>query len=155
MEICVKETKDPKLLAELNHDVQEIHANIEPEIFKRFDKDEMEGLFKEILEEQEASAYVAYYNGQAAGYILLAKKEYRETAFKYGYSALYIDQICVQERFRGKEIGKALMEKAKSVSQETGINRIELDFWYKNMNAGQFFRTQGFETYNEKMFLML
>ncbi len=150
MAIKIIETTDTELLATLNHDVQEIHAEIEPAIFKKYSKDEMKKLFNEALAENIKS-YLAYWGDEPAGYLLISVMKYPETPFRYEYSVLFIDQICVAKKFKGKNIGKELINKAKSLANEQGFKRIELDFWCKNSNAGQFFRTQGFNTHCERM----
>lgn len=153
MDIRIIESADSRLLAELNHDVQELHAQIEPKLFKKHSVSEMEKLFVELLESKNMHSYVAYYGDEPAGYIVISESEYPESCFKYSYKVIYIHQICVASKYRGKNIGKELVEKAKLYAEEKGISRIELDFWYKNENSGQFFRTQGFMTFNEKMFI--
>jgi len=153
MDIKIIESTDSGLLAELNHDVQELHAQIEPNIFKKHSVSEMKKLFVKLLESKNMYSYVAYYGDKPVGYILISESEYPESCFKHSYKVVYIHQICIMSGYRGKDIGKKLVEQAKSFAKEKEISRIELDFWYKNENAGQFFRSQGFTTFNEKMFI--
>lgn len=151
MSIKIEETKDAELLSILNCDVQSIHNEIEPSIFKPYSKENMRNHFEEALKEENTYAFVAYYEDCPAGYILISKKDTSETHYYYNLSTVYIDQICVEKSFKGKGIGKALIDFIKNFASENKIKRIALDFWYKNDNAGNFFRSQGFVTYIEKM----
>lgn len=151
MSIEIIKTEDTALLAKLNHDVQELHNHIEPEIFKPYSSESMKRLFDEILQDENASAYLAYYNDVVAGYILLTRKDHKENSFKESYSVVNIDQICVDGDFKGKGIGKELVDFAKDYARDLKISRIEMNYWTKNNNSGEFFRSQGFETYNERL----
>jgi GNAT superfamily N-acetyltransferase len=151
--IRIIENKDPELLAALNHDVQEIHAEIEPGIFKKYVKEDMRRLFEDAFKNDCVYSYVAYFHDQPAGYVLISERDFPETYLTYAYKSLFIDQICVEKQYKGKNIGKELLNKVKLFAKEQGIKRIELDFWYKNNNAGEFFRSQGFNTFNERMYL--
>jgi diamine N-acetyltransferase len=152
MAITIIETKDAALLAVLNHDVQEIHAEIEPSIFKKHLKESMQKQFEEALQNENVKGFVAYYQEKPVGYVLVSKRDLPETYFKYAYSVIYIEQICVDKEYIGKSIGKELLNHVKSHAAKQGIERVELDFWCKNSNAGQFFRLQGFSTFNERMY---
>lgn len=50
---------------------------------------------------------------------------------------------------------RKLIDFAKEYAIDKKINRFELNYWNKNMNVGEFFRNQGFSTYNERMFTEL
>ncbi len=153
MKIEIVSTKDANLLARLNHDVQEIHYNIEPEIFKPFDLENMEIFFQKVLENSSVTAYIAKVDGKSAGYMLLAENITAENPFKYSYTVLHIDQICVDSEFKGKGIGKALVDFAKKYAIERQIRRIEMNYWTQNTNSGEFFRSQGFVNFNERLFI--
>lgn len=151
LSIRIEETKDSELLARLNHDVQELHTKIEPTIFKPYSKEGMTKFFEELLSDEMIQAYIAYWDDSPAGYILLSRRHYPETYFRHSYSAIYIEQICVERNFKGKKIGQKLIAVAKDYARQMDINRIELDYWSKNKNAGKFFASQGFEPFNSRM----
>ncbi|MBN2794290.1 MAG: GNAT family N-acetyltransferase [Clostridia bacterium] len=149
--IKILRTMDAGLLGILNHDVQEIHHEIEPGIFKAHSKEAMDALFQEYLKDENMSAYIAYDDEMPVGYILLEIKHSKETFFKYSYKALVIDQICIEAAYKGKGFGKALVDLAKDIAREENIKRIEMNYWTENKASGEFFRSQGFENYNERL----
>jgi GNAT superfamily N-acetyltransferase len=151
LEIKIEKTMDSKLLAKLNRDVQEIHSNIEPDIYKPHDEDEIKIFFDSFLTKENVYAYIAYSDDLPAGYIVMIKRNYPEGPFTKRHLSIHIDQICVENRFKGQGIGKALISFATQFAKGNSINTVELDFWTKNNTAGEFFKSQGFEMYNEKM----
>lgn len=150
--VKIYQTKDSDKLAELNECVQDIHANIEPELFKRYDKNEMKELFSEIVKDENMFIFIVAYQEIDVGYLLLSRVKYPETNFRKAYESLYIEQISINKEFHKKGIGKALINKAKQTALSLGIKRIELDYWTKNKEAGVFFECQGFKPYNTKMY---
>jgi ribosomal protein S18 acetylase RimI-like enzyme len=149
--IIVKESKDSTLLAELNRDIQELHHEIVGEIFKEYSQKEWKKQFEEDVKKEGVYIYVAYFNEMPAGYIMVSAFEYSETVYRKKYKVINIDSICVAKKYQRKGIGKALMDKALEVSQKEKINRIELDYWNKNIIADSFFRGMGFEPFNTRM----
>lgn len=115
----------------------------------------MKVLFDEASKDENVSAYIAYHEGGAAGYMLISKKDHLETPFTNSFTVIHIDQICVDGEFKGKGIGKALVEFAKEYAKKMDINRVEMNYWSKNENSGEFFRSQGFETFNERLAIKL
>lgn len=151
MSIKIIKTKDAALLAKLNEDVQRIHNNIEPDIFKPYSKKDSTMYFDELLKNKNISAYLAKYNEDIVGYILFSIKYNEENFIKKSYSVLYIDQICIEKNYKGNGIGKELVEFAKDYAKKMNIIRVEMNYWSKNSDSGEFFKRQGFETYNERL----
>ena len=48
---------------------------------------------------------------------------------------LDVDQLVILEEYRGKGLGKKLMEEAKQIAKENECDRIELNCWLFNENA--------------------
>ncbi len=57
---------------------------------------------------------------------------------------LNVDQLVILERYRGKGLGKKLMDEAKKIAQENGCDRIELNCWLFNENALAMYEHIGF-----------
>ena len=63
-----------------------------------------------------------------------------------------IERIYVDETFKGKGIGKILIEKAISVAKEYKANYIWLGVWEKNSPAIRFYSKNGFTQYGSHIF---
>lgn len=145
--------QDYDLFVELNSEVQALHAQAEPKIFKP-DGKMSQGEYQAMLADSNIGAYIAFYGEEPVGYILCEVKNRKESAFTYALTAFYIQHLLVREKFRGRGYGKGLLEFALGVAQERGISRIELDAWTFNAPALKLFRRFGFQNFNEKLFLL-
>ncbi len=152
--INITPTKDHLLLTQLNKSVQQLHAEMYPNVFKPFNKD-IETRMKEMLEDPNCYAFAAEKDDKPAGYILCYTKVFPETPFQYERKILYIDQIQVNEELRNLGIGKLLLERAKELAKEQAITVLQMDHWTNNHLARNFFSNNGFSYYNERMELTL
>lgn len=144
----IYETKDCDLLAALNEEVQMIHHEIEPLLFKPFNHEDVKKVFQTLLE-KGAVAYVSKLDGKEVGYIILERMDRQDGAFRYAHSSLLIDQICVKTCARGHGIGKRLVDTAIDYARSQDLSSIEMNYWTKNRNSGEFFRHLGFVNFNE------
>ena len=139
----------------LNREVQNLHVRFEPEIFKKPDHDEIKFFFKDVLKDENKKVFICLDEQRSVGYILLQIGGHEGHAFCYAQKWIYIDHIGVSKKYRGKGIGKRLIDSAKKFAKEHQINRLMLDVWTVNENAKGFFKKQGFNTFNERMRLEL
>ncbi len=56
---------------------------------------------------------------------------------------LYIDDLCVDEKQRGKGVGKALYDHVLMFAQENGCYNVTLNVWAGNDSALKFYQDQG------------
>lgn len=142
-------------LVSLNMEVQNLHVRFAPEVFKKPDFNEIKNFFKDVLKHENKEIFICLDEQRSVGYISLQIGGHEEHAFCYAQKWIYIDQIGVSEKYRGKGIGNKLIEAAKKFARHHQINCIMLDVWTVNENAKAFFRKQGFDTFQERMKLTL
>ena len=58
---------------------------------------------------------------------------------------LDVDQIIILEQYRGKGLGKQLMDEAKKIAIENDCDRIELNCWLFNENALNMYEHIGYD----------
>ena len=58
---------------------------------------------------------------------------------------LYVDDLCVDEKARGRHIGRALFEHVKAYAREGGFYNITLHVWACNPGARAFYERLGME----------
>ena len=139
----------------MNIEVQNLHVGFEPEIFKLPDREEIKRFFSAALQDKNREIFICCDEQQPVGIISIQIGGHEGHAFCYAQKWIYIDQIGVTKEFRGKGVGKKLIEAAKDYAKNHNINRIILNVWSVNENAKLFFRRQGFATCIERMRIVL
>lgn len=70
-----------------------------------------------------------------------------------GYDkSLEIQRIYVVQEYKGKHIGKKLIQKAVDIAKSNNQSYIWLGVWEKNINAISFYEKQGFKKYSSHIF---
>jgi ribosomal protein S18 acetylase RimI-like enzyme len=100
------------------------------EVFENFYKRENSEIF---VAEDERHRFV--------GYLFVGESRDMMTGLSYGF----VYDIFVEEKSRGKGIGKMLMEKAESYCREKGFSRIALSVSAANDSAMRLYSRMGFK----------
>lgn len=143
---------DAEVLAELTCDVQRLHAEAHPDIFKPAEvTPELIQFFRVECEDDTNTFYLLEVDQQAVGYIFAKHIIRLETPFSYAREALSIQHISVKPDFHGKGYGEALINQAIDLARSKGINKVNLATWDFNEHAQGFFKKQGFSVLNYYM----
>jgi ribosomal protein S18 acetylase RimI-like enzyme len=139
--------KDIARILALLDQVWEIHAAIRPDIFvsgtTKYTRDEL-GV---ILKDEKRPIYVAVdENDEVCGYAFCELKEPAFTTTMIPAKSLYIDDLCVDEKLRGQNLGKELFEYVKDRARDLGCYEITLAVWEGNDSAEKFYRRLGMKT---------
>ena len=135
----------PRIL-ELLVQVDMVHHNGRPDLFKgpatKYNADEL----KEILADDEKPVFVCVDDeGYVMGHAFCMFKQRFGHAVQTEIKTLYIDDICVDEACRGKGVGRTLYEAVKSFATREGCYNITLNVWTCNPGAMQFYKSMGME----------
>lgn len=148
---------DAPLLALLNRDIQQIHANALPATYKPpSEPDTIAQDFRErFLNNPDALTLIIEVGGEGRGYLAAVVSERPENPYAYGQKRLHVDQIGVRPADRDKGYGKALMNAAVDYARENGCDVVTLDVGAFNTGAVAFYRRLGFEATMIRMSLGL
>lgn len=138
---------DKKEINKLRAQVQSIHANARPDIFRKEFTSKLEKVLDNYYELENADALVYEKNEKICGFMLAKYIITQERPFKVSQKILQIDEIGVDEKYRHNGIGKELIDFAKNLKSEKGLDVINLDMWEFNQNALKFYEAMGFTTY--------
>lgn len=134
--------KDIKRIIKLLHQVNMVHYEIRPDLFKphttKYDEQELES----ILKDDNKPVFV-YDDGEVRGYAFCQLTEVRDNLLLQDCKSLYIDDICVDEQTRGRHVGKALYEYVCEFARQAGCHNITLNVWEGNEAALSFYRNMG------------
>lgn len=135
----------------LRRQVNDLHVEGKPEIFKPGFCDALRDYVHEIMKDPNKEILVAETNGQICGFAVLNHIVRPENPFMYERDYLDIDEFCVGEGFRRRGVGSALIQASRNYAKEKGFRRIELNMWEFNREALAFYEAAGFTTYRRYM----
>lgn len=133
---------DIKRIIELLHQVDMVHHVLRPDLFKpnttKYDERELE-----VLLSDDSKPVFVFDDGTVLGHAFCIITEVKDDKLLQDIKTLYIDDICVDEKARGKHVGKALYEFVHDYAQSIGCNNITLNVWDGNDPALNFYRNMG------------
>lgn len=104
--------------------VQQLHVDWRPDVYRRVSPLITREMYEEILKEN--NWYVAEADGRVAGVLELMKRHVEGPA-QVTKDILYISTMAVDEEYRGKGIGHKFFEKVRQINQY-GIKGAETSF---------------------------
>lgn len=143
---------DAPALISLNADVQQLHADALPHLFKQPTPDTWPtARIVELLSQPGRWILLAERDGEPIGYLYAEERTVEQDAARHAQRILYIHHLAVRPSAQGQAAGRLLIAEAKAMAQAWGAERILLDTWAFNAKARHFFESQGFETFNYRM----
>lgn len=146
---------DISRIIELLHQVDMVHHHLRPDLFKphttKYDERELEAL----LDNENKPIFVCVDDGLVLGHAFCMVTESKGDKLLQDIKTLYIDDICVDERFRGRHVGKALYEHVRDYALSIGCNNITLNVWEGNLPAESFYKNMGMKVQKTTMEIRL
>ena len=144
MNIRRAKRKDLNRINDLLLQVCMVHHKGRPDLFrfgaKKYTNEELE----EILEDEERPVFVAVdENDYVLGYAFCIFQQHKENAVLTDVKTLYIDDLCVDERKRRRQIGKTLYDAVIAFAKEQECYNVTLNVWSLNENAMKFYQSCG------------
>ena len=136
---CVKDI--PRII-DLLHQVNMVHFDCRPDLFKPHTTKYDESQLAAIIDDETTPVFV-YCDGEVLGYAFGQLQEVKDDILLQDMRTLYIDDICVDEKARGRHIGKALYEYVKDYAKSIGCRNMTLNVWEGNDPALSFYRSMG------------
>lgn len=146
--------RDIPTIIELLHQVNMVHHVLRPDLFKpnttKYDEQELEAMLK-----NDRKPIFVFDNDAVLGYAFCMVTEVKDDKLLQNIKTLYIDDICVDEKARGKHVGKALYEYVRDYAQSIGCNNITLNVWDGNDAALSFYKNMGMKVQKTTMEIVL
>ena len=141
-------------MIELLHQVNMVHHEIRPDLFKpnttKYDEQELE-----VLLNDDSKPIFVYDDGGVLGYAFCQISEIKDNILLQDIKTLYIDDICVDEEYRGRHVAKSLFEHVLKYAKNKGFDRIELNVWEKNETARAFYEFLSMRPLKTTMYMEL
>lgn len=139
------EHKDLERVNDLLRQVLEVHASGRPDIFIKGSKKYTDEELLAIFENDLTPVFVAEDETDGVvGYAFLIVKETEGSHILQNRRELYIDDLCVDEKCRGKHIGTELFRFVEAKAKAEGFDSVTLNVWSLNESAMKFYEKCGF-----------
>jgi diamine N-acetyltransferase len=147
--MTIRQTTDFELVAKLNKYVHDLHIKLYPEYFKEYNFRDIKTFFQKIIDKDNFIFLLLEEDDKSLGYAWIELRNYPENAFKRAYKSLHVHQISIVDNQRNKGYGSKLMNEIENIARQNNINKIELDYWFTNDIAKNFYKKNNFVTYRE------
>ena len=138
------EEKDLVRVNELRKQVNDIHANARPDIFKAGFGAELRDYAKELLNGENSDIIVVEREGVICGMACVDYVNKPESPYGVARSFYHVQELAVDEAFRRKGVATELFEFIKMDAKNKQFDKLELDVWAFNQSAIEFYEAAGF-----------
>ena len=125
--------------------VDMVHHNGRPDLFKgpatKYNAVELQ----KIIADDETPIFVCVEENTILGHAFCIHRQILNDSVMTDIRTLYIDDICVDEKARGKHVGRTLYERVVAYAKESGFYNITLNVWSCNPGAIKFYEALGFQ----------
>ena len=148
------EIKDIAGIIELLHQVNMVHHVLRPDLFKPYTTKYNEQELAALIDDDSKPIFV-FEDGVVLGHAFCKITEVKNDKLLQDIKTLYIDDICVDEKARGKHVGKALYEYVRDYAASIGCNNITLNVWEGNDAALSFYKNMGMKVQKTTMEIII
>ena len=136
---------------ELRKEVNDLHVEGRPDIFKPGFQAELQDYVYEIWKDPNKELLVAEKDGVICGFAVVNLVNKPETPFMFARTFLDVDEFCVAKEYRRQGVATEMIAFIKDYAREKGFQRLELNMWEFNEGALDFYESVGFKTYRRYM----
>lgn len=148
--------KDIPQMNSLLYQVERVHQQGRPDLFKEGAKKYTDNELKDMLKDKTKPIFAAVdENDVMKGYAFCVFQEHKDDNVLTDIKTLYIDDLCVDENCRGQHIGSVLYEAVKKFAKEQGCYNVTLNVWECNPSARKFYEKAGLKPYKTGMGVIL
>ncbi|MGN0537084.1 MAG: GNAT family N-acetyltransferase [Acutalibacteraceae bacterium] len=145
MNIRKAEQRDIPKIGDLLLQISKVHHEGRPDLFNVGRKYSDEQV-KTIIADESTPVFVATDTDDiVVGYAFCIFKQHKEDSVMTDIKTLYIDDLCVDNAYRGQHIGTELYHAVVEFAKQSGCYNITLNVWSCNESAQRFYEKCGFK----------
>lgn len=137
-----KQNDIPRIL-ELLSQVNDVHAEGRPDFFIRGKRKYEEDDLKKILDDDDTPVFVCEEDDDIKGYAFCVMQDLSQCSNLHPDKSMYIDDICVDEKYRRHGVGKKLYDFVIQYANDEKCFNVTLNVWDKNPAAKAFYESMG------------
>ena len=146
----------------MNHEILKVNIPDIPELcqmmkdfyaidFYPFDEKTTKDNFEKFINNDNyGNCFKIVFEGEIAGYIILAKY----FSFEFGGEILFLDELFVKPEFQGKSLGKKALEFVKDYSFENDFKVVLLEIENHNEKAKKLYEYYGFQNHKRSLMIL-
>ena len=131
----------PRLM-ELLHQVNMVHHELRPDLFRPNTTKYDEAELQQLLLDDSTPVFV-YEQVSVLGYVFVRIEQTQDDRLMQDRRTLYIDDLCVDITARGQHIGRQLFDFVHRWAEQQGCQSITLNVWAGNNAAFKFYQKAG------------
>ena len=144
MNVRISKEQDADRILELLHQVNDVHAKGRPDLFiegcTKYNHEEL----LQLLQDVSRPVYVCVDDSDyVLGYGFCVIEEIKDSSNQPDMKSIYIDDICVDEKYRGQHVGTAVYNHIVNEARRLGCYHITLNVWELNPTARKFYEAMG------------
>lgn len=144
MNIRPAEERDIPRMGELLFQVCRVHHQGRPDLFRDGGRKYSDEELRALLQDGERPILVAEDEaGWVAGYAFCVFQRHRGEGSLRDLTTLYLDDLCVDESCRGRQVGRVLYEAVLELARASGCYNLTLNVWSCNESAMRFYERCG------------
>ncbi len=155
MDIKLATEKDVDRLQDLLFSVQNLHAQGRPDVFIKDTRKYSDVKVKQIIACKNSPVFVGVVKGEVMAYAFCEILDNTGTDNLKNLKTLYIDDLCVDEKYRGKGYGKQIYSFVKDYAKTQGCYHLTLNVWHLNESAVKFYEKVGMQPLKTTMEVIL
>lgn len=144
------EPKDTARVLHILEQVNRVHHALRPDLFHLATKYSAEALHA-VFADDRTPVFVYEADGVVCGYIFTVLLDHGGDRMLMPVKELYIDDLCVDEHYRGRGIATALYRHTVGYARQRGCHNVTLNVWEGNSGAMAFYRKMGMQTQKTKL----
>ena len=155
MEIRFAQAKDIPGILSLLRQVGEVHHQGRPDIFRDGAQKYGASQILSMLDSSGTPIFVAVEDDKVLGYGFCMFKQYKNDPVIADHSEIYIDDLCVDENYRGQHIGRAIYNEIQRYARMRRCYNVTLNVWSCNPSAMKFYESLGLKPQKVGMEVLL
>ncbi len=154
VEVLLADECDVAEIARLSYDVGRLHDEAMPMYFMPSTLEEHLKIISQMLKSKTEVVFKAVCEGKICGFLCLYVPQRERKGFVHAKTGVILN-MGVDEAYREKGIGTALIGEAEKYLLQKGISALELGVYMFNENAYKLYNKLGFTTIERQMFKKL
>lgn len=144
------EKDDAGEIAEISHQVAEMHDKSMPEYFKKVAKEEEINNIYEMIGDEHIKVFKAVYEGKICGFLFFEMIHRASNGLQFSRLGSLLN-LGVDEKYRNKGIGTALLNEAEKYIRDNGGEAVDLCVFSFNEKAIKLYERLGYKVIDVSM----